>query len=372
MDQHPAPPSSSSIGRSSGSVQRPRPVRRGLWVVLASAVVVAGCATTLGAESGAGTGDPDGIRVTASTAVLGDLAGQVAGGDGEVTVLIEPGQDPHAFQLSARQVAELQDTDLLVVNGLGLEAAFADAIDQAEESGVPVLRVGESLDPLEAGSTRADDEHDDEHAGEEATEDEHADEEDVEDEHADEEAEVHAEDDGHGHGALDPHVWLDVSRMALVPGLVATALEEVEPGPWQERADTVAEELDELDEELEATIDGVPASCRVVAADHDSLAYLADRYDVDVPVTVIPGTSTDVDPSARDFATGVAAVREAGVHVVVVDERSTAGEAEAFADEAGIELVPLPLTAPPDDAGYAEMMRTVGEGLVEGWSGSCG
>lgn len=317
----------------------------------AIAPAIAACGGTASSASGAdGTGAVD---VVATTAVLGDLAGQVVGEDGSVTVLMGAGQDPHAFQLSARQAADLGRADLLVVNGLGLEAGLADAIAQAEADGVAVLRVGEGLDPLSADHVAEEDGDDDAR----------------EDHEVDDGQETHHADDGHDHGPLDPHVWLDVARMAHAPRLVADALDEVAAGPWQDRAEMLSADLAALDEQVAATIDGVSASCRRVATDHDVLGYLAARYGIDVPVTVIPGTSTEADPSARDFAAGIETVRTARIPVVVVDETASPRLADAFADDAGVSVLRLPLSGPsatgPGSEGYGGMMTAVADGLSE-------
>lgn len=310
------------------------------------AVALAALSLSACASSTADTASEAGsdVQVVATTAVLGDLARNVVGQDGTVTVLMDGGQDPHTFQLSAAQAASMRDADLIVSNGLGLEAAMADALDQAASEGMPVVAVGDALDPLPV------------------------------------------DDDEHDHGPLDPHVWLDVRRMAAAPAVIADALAEVTEGPWQGRADDLEDDLLALDAEVADVVDNIPADCRQVATTHEAMGYFGARYGLRIPVTVVPGTSTEAAPSADDLARGLDVIAQDGVELLVLED--TAGDrlAEVVATDSGntVEVLSLPLAAPraPDQPGgvaadapggeaYAAMMRTTATGLADALS-ACG
>lgn len=341
------------------SAARPSAGRVGV-AVAGVALLGAALAACGGGRAGADEDDAaaaDGVRVVATTSVLGDVVADVVGDAGTVSVLMDGGQDPHTFQLSARQAAELGEVDLVVANGLGLEAGIAEALDQAAADGVTVLEVGPALDPIPAGPDGAAD-----HAEEDADHDDHD-----EADHA--EVEQHTADDGHDHGALDPHVWLDVDRMSRVPALVAGALDDVADGPWDERAARVGASLSDLDREVADRLATVPSSCRRLASNHDSLHYLADRYNLDVAVTLVPGTSTEVEPSARDLARAVDVVTDLDVRVLVAEDTANTRVADVLARDVGgdLEVVVLPLSTiggPSGVTDYDEMMRRVADGLA--------
>lgn len=323
--------------------RRGRPGRRTAAAAVTVAVLLAGCG---GQADTAGVVD-DGLRVMATTSILGDLVSGVVGDAGEVTVLMDGGQDPHTFQLSARQVADLETVDLVVANGLGLEAGIARALEQARVDGIPVVAVGESLDPLPAGHAEDHDDHDD------------------------------SDDDvggGHDHGPLDPHVWLDADRMSRAPAVIADALEAVRPGPWDTAASALGEDLVALDAEVTAMMAAIPEACRQVATDHDDLHYFGDRYGLDIPVTVVPGTSTEADPSARDLAGGLDVIAAADVRVLVVADTSSTRLADALASDTdgAVTVVALPLSSLGGPSGtadtYPDLMRTVASGLVDALS----
>lgn len=277
--------------------------------LLVAVVLLAGCGADGPATPAADTVAADDAQpvVVATTTILGDLVGRVVGDQARLEVLMAPGQDPHTFSPSAQQAALLREADLVVANGLGLEAAAGDLIEAAEEDGTRVVHVAEQLDPLAPGETG--EEHDD-----------------------------HADEDGHGHEDGDPHVWFDPLRMADAMGIVADALDEVAEGDWRTRAEDVADGLRALDEDVASTLATIPTACRKLVTNHDNLGYLAARYDLEVVATVLPGTSTGVDPSAQDFAAAVQVVREAGVPAIFVETTAAARLAEALAAEVGREV----------------------------------
>lgn len=289
-----------------------RPVRR---------LLVAAAVLSLGATACGGTADePDpagadggssGPSVVATTTILGDIVRRVAQSDAQVQVLMPPGQDPHGFAPSARQAAQLRDADLVVANGLQLEESLLDTIEAAEEEGVEVLRVADQLDPL-------------------------AFEEDAE-EHAE-----HAGEGEHDHGPEDPHVWHDPVRMADGARLVAEHLAEVDDtlsdDAWASRGEAVAEEILAAHAEVEQVLAEVPEECRLLVTNHDSLGYLAARYDLEVIGTVVPGTSTQAEPSAREFADLAELLRETAVPAIFAENVQSTGLADSLAAEVGREV----------------------------------
>ncbi len=299
-------------------------------VVLTLAFVAALVAT--GGCAGGGDGSPqtagDGLHVVVTTPVLGDLVSELVQEDGEVTVLMEPGVDAHAHAPSARDATTLREADLVVANGLGLEAQLTDLVDAAEEDGVPVLRLAEELDPLPAGES------------------------------------------------LDPHVWLDPQRMAAGVGLLAEAIaradgpERLDDATWTQRGEQLADRLLSLDAELAAQVDALPPERRALITNHDSLAYLAERYGFEVVATVVPGTSSQAGASARDVAELAALIVERDVPAIFVEDAESSRLAESLASEAGRDVQVVTLQTAnlgPECSGaedYEGMMRTAIDAIV--------
>lgn len=305
----------------------------------------------LSACGGASTGRDeevasDEVRVVATTTIMGDLVHTVVDDAGSVEVLMAPGADPHTFALSARQRASLGDADLVVANGLGLEAGMQDVLDAVAADGVAVVEVAPELDPLALD----DDAHDD-HAGE--------------DDHTDP-----ASEDEHDSGGFDPHVWLDPSRMGAAGEVVATALDDVAEGPWHEGAAAWEQAMQQADAAAEAALSEVPEQCRVLVTNHDALATFADRYGLTVVGTIVPGLSTDAAPSAGDLAALTEVVEDTGVTTIFVEDTATTRAADALAREIGdVDVVAVPVATVGGDGPatladlVVELADTVADGL---------
>lgn len=297
--------------------------RAALPLLIVPALLLAACGG--GDEAGPTDSAGGGARptVVVTTTILGDLVGAVAGELVEVEVLLPAGADPHDWEPSARDAARMAEADLVVANGLGLEAGLEPVLEQLEADGVAVLEVAPELSPIPFG------EH-----GSEVEDDDHAD-----------EAE---DDDGHGHdeGGLDPHVWMDPDRMGAAAALVAEVVADrtgVDAATLAANAAAYDERLRAADEEVQAALAAVPQDRRVLVTSHDTLGYFAERYGFEVVGVVIPGGSTLAEPGAGDLAELVEVVRSTGAPAVFAETTVDPELAEALAAEAGggVEVVTL-------------------------------
>lgn len=270
------------------------------------------------------------MQVVATTNVLADVVTDLVGDSGSVRALMGPGDDPHEFSPSAEETALLRSADVVVANGLGLEASLADSLAAAEEDGATVVELAAEVDPLEFGLS-----HDDHEA-------------DHEDDHED----------------YDPHFTLDPLRMADAMEVVAHALSEQDGSvAWEDRAADVRSDLEGLHRELEEQLSVVPPERRNLVTNHHALGYFADRYDFDVIGTVIPGGGTLAEPSASDLADLADLLSREGITAVFADTTVSTDLAETLAAEVGADVEVLRLytgSLGPDGSGaetYAGMMR---------------
>ena len=327
--------------RTASSRSHRRRRARSAVAVVALVGLVAACGGDDG-NGGAAAGAGD-VSVVATTTVLGDITAAVvdcAGGDS--ATLMPAGVDPHDFAPSSAEVAELVGADLVVANGLDLEAGLQDALDAARRDGAEVLEVAPLVDPIPFGEVGHDDEHaDDEHAGDE-------------------------------HGDLDPHVWLDVARMATAAEVVATELGRL-TGATEAFAtcgDEVAADLMALDEEVRGLLAQVPAERRVLVTDHEAFGYFAEAYGFEVAGVVVPGGSTLASASSAELAELVDTVEREGVTAVFANAAVPSDLVDALSAEVGdtVSVVELFVGSVgpegSDAATYQGMMRTNAERIA--------
>ena len=161
-----------------------RSTYRALVAIFAGlALVAAGCGDDDDTAAGGG-GDADRPTIVVTTTILGDVVENLVGDEFDVVTIMPVGADPHDFQASAQQVAEIGEAEVLIVNGAGFEEGLLDVIEAAESDGVAVFEAISAVETIEfgeAGHDHADEDHGDEDHGDEDHEDEHGDE-----DHADE------------------------------------------------------------------------------------------------------------------------------------------------------------------------------------------
>ncbi|PHX60519.1 MAG: metal ABC transporter substrate-binding protein [Actinobacteria bacterium] len=284
------------------------------------------------------------VNVLATTTMLGDVVGQIlACAGGTVTVLMPTGTDPHDFSASSDQVAAMVTANLVVANGLGLEAGLTDAFENAAADGAKVFEVGPLVNPIELGAGA--NEHGEEEAGQE-------------------------------HDSLDPHFWFDMNRMALAAELIGAELaDSTGDGAYATCAATTAVNIRTAEAGVRSALDSVPADQRILVTDHEALGYLADTYGYEIAGTVIPSSSTLAEPSSGDLADLVATLKAEGVTAIFANVAQTTSLAEAVAAETGmpIKIIPLyveSLGAPDSPAAtYIAMMQANADLIAGGLKG---
>ena len=100
------------------------------------------------------------LEVVSSFSILGDVAKQVGGERVNVSNLVGPDQDAHAYNLTSRDMQRIRNAKLVLVNGLGFEQAAV--MRGIRQSGVPFAEATKNIQPMKA-EDHDDDDHDHDH-----------------------------------------------------------------------------------------------------------------------------------------------------------------------------------------------------------------
>ena len=284
--------------------------------------VLALAATSLAACGDDATSDAD-VSAVAAFYPLQFVTEQVGGDHVAVTNLTAAGAEPHDLELAPLQVAEITDADLVVYL-----PGFQPAVDQAVEQQAPDT----GFDVTTATQLRESaDDHD-------------------------------HDDDGHDHdhGGLDPHVWLDPTKLADIATAVGDKLAELDPahaGDYAANARALGDRLDELDQTYQTGL----AQCdsRDIVTSHAAFGYLADRYDLHE--VAVAGLSPDATPTPEAFQQVTDYVTEHGVTTIFYETLVSPSVAETIAEETGAKtavLDPIEGLAPDSDGDYFSVMET--------------
>lgn len=263
------------------------------------------------------------VDVVAGFYPLQFVAERVGGEHVSVINLAQPGAEPHDMELKPSQIAQIADADLVIYL-----KTFQPELDKALEQNAP----GKSFDittvsPLLKGETHA-------HEGE-------------------------TPEPGEEESALDPHIWLDPIRLAVVSDAVAGRLGKANPANaagYTTRAAAFKAELVKLDEEFATGL----KTCdrREIVTSHAAFGYLAAKYELEQ--VGITGLSPEDEPTPQRLAEVATEAKEHGATTIFFETLVSPKVAETLAKEIGAKtavLDPLEGLAAGSTDDYFSVMR---------------
>jgi manganese/zinc/iron transport system substrate-binding protein len=247
--------------------------RRLALAILASTVALAsGCGEVRGPEW-----DPGRLRVVSTIGMITDLAEQIGGERIQIRGLMGPGVDPHLYRARPSDLRALASADLVLYQGLFLEASLESVLEEMAER-IPTVAVTRRI-PRDLLLSPPEFE-----------------------------------------GAWDPHLWSDVSLWRLIATEILDALISIDPegeAGYRERHDEVDRELKALDVWVRETVARVPPSRRILVTAHDAFHYFGRAYGFQV--RALQGISTVAEAGARDVQDLVAFLLDEEVPAIFVE-----------------------------------------------------
>lgn len=202
-------------------------------MAVATALALSGCAPSSQAEP-----EDDRPLVLTTFTVIADLASVVAGDHLRVQSITKVGAEVHGYEPTPRDLASAEDADLILDNGLGLEAWFEQFIENVDAPRV-VLSAG--IDPIDIAASP--DRGRDEYAG-----------------------------------RPNPHAWMSPLVAIDYVDTIAEAFAELDPAHADDYAANAAAyrlELEAVHDELVTALERIPASQRALVTCEGAFSYLA-------------------------------------------------------------------------------------------------
>ena len=287
-------------------------------------VTMAACSTNSSTEV-----DQRPLLVT-STPIWADIVMNITCGElANVVSIVPAGVDPHAFEPSLADRGLMDKAALIIVNGLGLEETLQDTLDAAAENGAAIVEVGDQIDAL-----------------------------------------------GYDNGRPDPHFWFDPVKVAETLPWLAERIStraNLDPVVIDECTSEYQNELLKVDQELATVFSFIPKERRKLVTNHDSLAYLAKRYDLRVIATVLGSESSLGEATPASLEAVAELMRAEGVEAIFTEVQSSDADAQALASRLGdVKVVELntgtlgPKGTPTDT--YLGLLSTNAELIAVGLS----
>lgn len=238
----------------------------------------------------------------------------------DIEVLVGPGQSPHAYEPTPRQLEALSRARAYFIVGIDFETALLPRIERVfKDLKIVDTRAGIPLRSMTADEAQAEASHA-EHGeqGHEASGSDH-----------------HA---GRRAGRLDPHIWLSPPLVKIQAHTICDTLVELDPAHAEAYRKNLAAfdaDLDRVHAQLAATLASLKGQAIFVF--HPAFGYFTDTYGLkQVPVEI-----EGKEPTAKQLVTLIERAKTDGVKVIFVQPQFSKKSAEAVAQAIGGAVVPL-------------------------------
>lgn len=279
--------------------------------IVASSLLLAACGNNNESRSGGSGKDDNKIQAVATFYPMYEFTKEVLGETGEVSLLVTAGTEPHDYEPSAKDMADISDADVFVYNSEAFETWVENLTDNLNEDKTLVI---EAADEIELLTT---------------TEEAH-----------DHESEAETDEDGHDHDGVDPHVWTDPLMAVKEVQEIAQELGKKYPdqkATFEKNAQNYIAKLEKLDADYQAAFKN--AKNKTFLVQHAAFGYLAHQYGL--TQESIAGLSPDQEPTPARLAELKHFVEEHDVSVIYFEENANSKVAETLSTETGVELAVL-------------------------------
>jgi len=276
------------------------------------------------------------LNISATIFPVYDIARQIVGDKGNVTLVMDPGESPHTYETTPSDMIEVSEADLILAIGNELDHWIENMV---EDSSAEIVTVDANiaLRPYE-------DEHDD---------------------HDDHDG--HDDHEGHNHGEFDPHYWLSAQNGKIMAVNIANALSEVDPDNsdyYMTNVSNFQASIDDIIPEIVAL--ATPVSTKPFIPLHDGWYYYCAEFDLNIVDNFFPGGQHQSTPQHTVELTEK--VANLGVTAIFSEIGLDTSAIKGFAQDNDLTISELdPLGGSPQIQRYQDLllqnMKWINEGL---------
>lgn len=228
-----------------------------------------------GKNSGPDTPSSDGrIKTVSTITIINDIVKNIGKDKVEATSICGVGVDPHTYHSKPSDPRLVSQSDIVFINGFGLEHWMEEMIRGAGGN-KKVVTVTEGITPMT---------------------------------------------DEKGFGDPDPHAWFDVKNVKIYAENVAKGLIEIDKDNesfYKANLEEYKQKLDSLDNWIKVKLDSIPEEHRVLITSHDAFRYFGRAYGLDV--RGLQGISTEAKIRTEDLKNLVDFINERKLKSVFIE-----------------------------------------------------
>lgn len=251
----------------------------------------------------------------------------------------------HDYQLTTKDMKKLENADIFIINGGGIEAFATDIVKNYPE--ITMIDSSKGIEFLPSME-----EH--EHGHGEHIEEEES----IEEENHEKEGIVGEQKESHHHGELNPHIWLDPDNYIKQVDNIKNGLIEYNKSngkKYNENASGYEKKIKQIEKELIEKFKE-PKNKDVVIF-HDSFAYLAKKLGLEVVHTV--NIESDTSLSAGEMKEVIEVIKSHSVKVLFSEEQYSDDIPFSIGKETGarVYVIDSLVTGEEDKDSYIRGMR---------------
>ena len=244
------------------------------------------------------------LDVVTSVSPITSITKNVGGDRIDLTGLVPEGVNSHTFELVPSDVIKINNADLVIINGLGLESNLEEAVfgAQGKNPTLQILKLGDNtISPTQW-------EFDFSFPKEK--------------------------------GDPNPHLWLNVAYAIKFANLIRDKLTQMDPqnaAYYSENTKRYISLLKKLDEGILQAVQTIPPQNRKLLTYHDSWAYFATRYNIRVVGAVQP--SDFGEPTPRELARLIDQIKSERIPAIFASEVFPTQVVNQIAKESDAKIV---------------------------------
>ena len=245
------------------------------------------------------------LNVVTSVSPITNIVKNIGGDRIKLIGLIPEGVNSHTFELKPSDVIKINNADLVIIDGLNLEAGVEKVAQQIQ------VKIPNKLQLLKLGENTI-------------TKQEW----------------IFDFSFPKEKGDPNPHLWLNVAYAMKFANLTRDKLMELDPKNveyYSNNTDRYITLLNKLDEGIKKAVETVPLGNRKLLTYHDSWAYFASHYGMTVIGAVQP--SDFGEPTPRDVARLIDQIHVERVPAIFASEVFPSKVVDQIAREANVKIV---------------------------------
>ena len=247
----------------------------------------------------------DKLNVVTSVAPITNIVQNIGGNKINLIGLVPEGINSHTFEMIPSDIIKINDADLIILDGLNLEADIeqtAENIICKNPNNIELLKLGDNT--ISKGDWIFDFSF------------------------------------PKDKGDPNPHLWLNVEYAIKFANLTRDKLIEMDPSNSQyyiENSNKYTKLLKQLDEGIKKSVETIPVENRKLLTYHDSWAYFASRYGMEIIGAI--QASDFSDPSPKDIADLINQVRIEQIPAIFASEVFPTNIIDQIAKEGNVTIV---------------------------------